>query len=111
VEPKALPFTFKQEPDTLLASVVEGYAAVFGNVDDRNDLINPGAFTKTITENGGRIKMGWQHAAPFGTTTYIAEVSRHSRRRHRDRDGTFPAARPRTPPARARHHREVGRER
>ena len=78
MERKTLPFSLKQEPDALLAGVVEGYAAVFGNVDDGNDLIDPGAFTKTITENGGRIKMGWQHAAPFGVTTYIAEVGRDS---------------------------------
>jgi phage head maturation protease len=58
VERKTLPFSLKQEPDALVAGVVEGYAAVFGNVDDGNDLIDPGAFTKTITENGGRIKMG-----------------------------------------------------
>ena len=78
MERKTLPFSLKQEPDALIAGVVEGYAAVFGNVDDGNDLIDPGAFTKTITENGGRIKMGWQHAAPFGVTTYIAEVGRDS---------------------------------
>ena len=78
MERKTLPFSLKQEPDALLAGVVEGYAAVFGNVDDGNDLNDPGAFTKTITENGGRIKMGWQHAAPFGVTTYIAEVGRDS---------------------------------
>ena len=64
MERKTLPFSLKQEPDSLLAGVVEGYAAVFGNVDDGNDLIDPGAFAKTITENGGRIKMGWHHAAP-----------------------------------------------
>ena len=78
MERKTLPFTLKQEPVALLAGVVEGYDAASGNVDDGYDLIDPGAFTKTITENGGRIKMGWQHAAPFGVTTYIAEVGRDS---------------------------------
>ena len=78
MERKTLPFSLKQEPGSLLSGVVEGYAAVFGNVDGGNDLIDPGAFTKTISENGGRIKMGWQHAAPFGVTTYIAEVGRDS---------------------------------
>ena len=77
MERKAVPFAIKQ-PDLLAQGVIDGYAAVFGNVDDGNDLTDPGAFTKTITENGGRIKMGWQHAAPFGVTTCIAEVSRDS---------------------------------
>jgi hypothetical protein len=34
VERKTLRYSLKQEPDALLAGVVEGYAAVFGNVDD-----------------------------------------------------------------------------
>jgi uncharacterized protein len=76
MEQKRFPFEAKQ--DKLLAGVVEGYAAVFGNVDDGNDVIDVGAFTKTIAENGGRIKMGWQHEAPFGVTTYIAEVPREA---------------------------------
>ena len=32
MERKTLPFTLKQEPGSLLSGVVEGYAAVFGNV-------------------------------------------------------------------------------
>jgi HK97 family phage prohead protease len=78
VEHKNVPFSLKQADDALMAGLVKGYAAVFGNVDDGDDLIDPGAFTKTIAESGGRVKMGWQHAAPFGVTTYIAEVGRDS---------------------------------
>ena len=78
MEHKSVPFSLKQGADALLSGLVEGYAAVFGNVDDGNDLIDPGAFTKTIGENGARIKMGWQHQGPFGVTTYIAEVGRDS---------------------------------
>lgn len=77
MERKRFPFAVKQ-PDLLLNGVVEGYAAVMGNVDDGNDVIDAGAFTKTIGENGGRIKMGWQHEAPFGVTTYIAEVPKEA---------------------------------
>jgi len=72
---KTVPFAIKQA-DLLAQGVIEGYAAVIGNVDDGNDVIDPGAFTKTIAENGARIKMGWQHEGPFGVTTYIAEVGR-----------------------------------
>ena len=32
--------------------IVKGYFAVFGNVDSDNDIIEPGAFTKSIAERG-----------------------------------------------------------
>lgn len=38
----------------------EGYAAVFRNVDSYRDVIEPGAFTKTIQESK-RVKILWQH--------------------------------------------------
>lgn len=40
----------------------EGYAAVFGNVDHVGDMIEPGAFTKTLRENNGRFPILDQHA-------------------------------------------------
>ena len=41
---------------------VEGYAAVFGNEDSYNDIIEKGAFTKTIQgKEGKRIKPCLQH--------------------------------------------------
>lgn len=39
----------------------EGYASVFGNVDDGGDLMQGGAFTKTIQENMHRIKILYMH--------------------------------------------------
>ena len=38
-----------------------GYAAVFDTVDDGGDVIEKGAFTKTIAENFDRIKILSQH--------------------------------------------------
>lgn len=38
-----------------------GYAAVFGNRDSGNDIIEKGAFTKTIVEDFDRIKILSQH--------------------------------------------------
>lgn len=38
-----------------------GYAAVFGNIDSGNDVIERGAFTKTIAEDFDRIKILSQH--------------------------------------------------
>ncbi|MBI1234756.1 MAG: HK97 family phage prohead protease [Alphaproteobacteria bacterium] len=40
----------------------EGYAAVYGNRDLGNDVIEPGAFTESLRERpASRIKMLWQH--------------------------------------------------
>src|SRR5690606_41877731 len=40
----------------------EGYAAVFGNVDHVGDMIEQGAFTKTLRENAGRFPILDQHS-------------------------------------------------
>lgn len=39
----------------------KGYAAMFGNQDSYGDIIEKGAFLKTINEKGCRIKLLWQH--------------------------------------------------
>ena len=37
--------------------IFSGYGAVFSNVDSGGDIIEPGAFTKTIAEGVGRVKI------------------------------------------------------
>jgi HK97 family phage prohead protease len=51
----------------------EGNLAVYNNVDLGGDLIEPGAFTKTISERGGVVPLLWQHKAdtPIGTLTLV----------------------------------------
>jgi HK97 family phage prohead protease len=39
----------------------EGLAAVYGNVDLGNDVIEPGAFTRTLKNSGGKVPILWQH--------------------------------------------------
>lgn len=40
----------------------EGYASVFNNQDEGNDIIAPGAFKKTLKKKGAeKIRMLWQH--------------------------------------------------
>lgn len=39
----------------------EGYAAVFGVKDLGNDIIERGAFSKSILERGGRVPLFWNH--------------------------------------------------
>lgn len=41
--------------------IIEGYASHFNNKDSHGDIIQKGAFTKTIQENASRIKVLWQH--------------------------------------------------
>jgi len=54
------------------AGEFEGYASVFGNEDSYGDIIEPGAFAKTLKEHGddNPIPILWQHDtyAPIGTT-------------------------------------------
>jgi HK97 family phage prohead protease len=51
----------------------EGSLAVYGNVDLGGDIIEPGAFTKTIKERGDQVPMLWQHDSkrPIGMLTLI----------------------------------------
>lgn len=39
----------------------EGYLSVYGVVDLGNDVVEKGAFTKTISENNGRVPLLWNH--------------------------------------------------
>jgi len=57
---------------------VEGYAAVFGNLDLGADVIHPGAFAKTLAERGNKIKFLWQHdtAEPLGKVLELREDER-----------------------------------
>ena len=41
---------------------VEGYASLFGEIDQARDMVMPGAFTKTLAQRGlRRIPMLFQH--------------------------------------------------
>src|SRR6056300_1959595 len=41
--------------------IVKGYGSYFDNKDSDNDIIRKGAYTKTIKENGERVKYLYQH--------------------------------------------------
>lgn len=54
----------------------EGYAATFSKrPDSYGDIIDPGAFTKTLKESGKRVKILWNHHVmePIGKPTELAE--------------------------------------
>jgi HK97 family phage prohead protease len=43
------------------SGIVKGYGSVFGNKDSDGDIITKGAYTKTIKENGERVRYLYQH--------------------------------------------------
>jgi len=43
------------------AGVIKGYGSYFGNMDSDRDVITKGAYSKTIKENGERVKYLYQH--------------------------------------------------
>lgn len=43
------------------AGIVKGYGSIFGNVDSDGDIINKGAYRKTVEESGSRVKYLYQH--------------------------------------------------
>jgi HK97 family phage prohead protease len=55
------------------AGSFEGVLATYNNVDLGGDVIEPGAFTKTIAEHGPECKLLWQHepANVIGTLQLI----------------------------------------
>jgi len=55
--------------------IVKGYGSVFGNVDSDGDIINKGAYKKTIQENGSRVKYLYQHDMdkPIGKMQHLEE--------------------------------------
>lgn len=68
---KALPLMLKREPGN--DGVFEGYASVFGVVDQGLDMVERGAFAKTLGTR--KVKMLWQHEPdkPIGVWDDIHE--------------------------------------
>lgn len=72
---KAVTLELKREPDA--DGQFEGYASVFGIVDQGMDVVERGAFAKTLG-SGRRVKMLWQHdqSQPIGVWDEIREDER-----------------------------------
>ncbi len=59
--------------------LIEGYASLFGVVDDGGDMVMTGAFARSLQKRGASgVKMLWQHKAtePVGVWTSIVEDAR-----------------------------------
>jgi len=72
---KNVSLSLKKEPDE--DGMFEGYASVFGIIDQGMDVVERGAFRKSLG-SGRRVKMLWQHdmAQPIGVFDYIEEDDR-----------------------------------
>lgn len=57
------------------AGIVKGYGSIFGNKDSDDDIIERGAYTKTIQEHGNRVRYLWQHdiTRPIGKMRELEE--------------------------------------
>ena len=55
--------------------IVKGYGSVFGNVDSDKDIIEKGAYRRTIKNNGSRVKYLYQHdiTKPIGKMQELYE--------------------------------------
>jgi len=71
VERKAVPFECKVDKKE---RIVEGYASTFDR-DKVDDIIQPGAFQKTIRERPGEVKVLWQHMEALGKPIHMEEDS------------------------------------
>jgi HK97 family phage prohead protease len=72
IETKSLPFEAKVDGD---GRTVEGFAATFDR-DEVDDVIERGAFRKTIEERGSRVKFLWQHSEIIGKAEHLEEQDR-----------------------------------
>lgn len=72
MEQKTMPCEFKvADADE---RIIEGYASTFDR-DAIDDIIEQGAFAKTIRERGDRVKVLWQHSDALGVPIHLEEDS------------------------------------
>jgi len=67
--------------DVSESGVIEGYASIFGNIDSYGEIVEPGAFDKSLAKSvksGRPIKMLWQHDPhqPIGVWDELSEDTR-----------------------------------
>lgn len=74
-EIKSFPFEVKVNN---AKRTIEGYASTFGNKDFVGDIVQPGAFKKTLAERASKVKLLWQHdpSQPLGKPIHMEEDSK-----------------------------------
>ena len=76
MERKSFPFELEEKGLDPEARTFKGYAAVTGILDDGGDIIDRGAFKKTLDESGHRVKVFYVHQfdEPIGKPIELEEV-------------------------------------
>jgi len=69
-------YGFKDNDTTEPFGYLEGYLAVFNNIDEGRDMILPGAFTKTIKERvaAGKVPLMAEHAGRGGSAKDVVGI-------------------------------------
>ncbi|TNJ39246.1 HK97 family phage prohead protease [Phaeobacter sp. B1627] len=78
METKEMAFDLKSVADS---GAIEGYASLFGEVDNGGDIVAPGAYGASLARldaQGRKVKMLWQHdpAVPIGVWDELGEDER-----------------------------------
>ena len=62
------PFEIKEVKEEGDEFVIEGYASVYGNIDSYGDIVDQGAFSEDLAQNGQKRPILWQHSGwePIG---------------------------------------------
>lgn len=69
---KTRQFRFKLDASSVTeAGAFAGYASIFGQLDSYGDIVDKGAFKKTIKEKGKRFKLLWSHDAYSPAIGYV----------------------------------------
>ncbi|MFX1301650.1 MAG: HK97 family phage prohead protease [Promethearchaeota archaeon] len=78
MERKSFPFELEEKGLDPEARTFKGYAAITGLMDDGGDIIDRGAFKKTLAERGKRVKVFYIHdfKEPIGKPLALEEVPR-----------------------------------
>lgn len=72
---------FKVESYSEEEGVFSGYGSVFGNVDSGGDVVEPGAFTKTLEKGWERVKILALHndcCLPIGDLSIYMRMKKDS---------------------------------
>lgn len=74
---KSIPFEVSDLSERDEKGYIKGKASFFGNLDSDNDIIEKGAYSKTLNENKSRIKYCEQHnlLKPFGKFNELYETN------------------------------------
>ena len=67
---------FKESAVDIEERTFTGYASIFGNIDHGNDIVQQGAFKKTIKERGDKVKVMYNHSWNIGKAKHLEETKK-----------------------------------